>query len=383
MMATLAVSRIDAQDTKSASASPANAESKSEKTADQLIVGTWRGGASGTDLLVLENGGAYSWLFRAGGPSNPRGGASVGGFGFGNPRYFHISGTWKLEGDNLVINYVPAMSVLRGFNDHVQSGQGIVVQMPDQWPTDFSPGPAGMTAKMNIVRLDDALLRLTSIVTDEQGGAVAAPMAPKFFRRVDPMAATPKFAADAPKELDDVAHLARLNADEAHRLSQWLDDVNLELKAAKQSPLHLDVVDRGHSAWAGKLDFKELFHLTAEEATAYRDLMKLAGGFNAICVLSDQGQLTPVETKALDKLKKFRLEVDHVAAAIGRGMSASGFAPMSGGFAGGDGGAPTVGGSSDPAGANPRDQSYFEMLYKLQTLLIELDSWLSSTVYAG
>ena len=107
-----------------------------------------------------------------------------------------------------------------------------------------------------------------------------APTGPKFFKRVDNQSATPTFAADVPKDQQHVAQLASLNADEAKAMTKWIADAGDYLKNSKLDVnILFGLLDRVQSARAGKSDFAELFQLTDDEAKAYRDLNKLAGGF--------------------------------------------------------------------------------------------------------
>src|SRR5262249_23671309 len=150
-------------------------------------------------------------------------------------------------------------------------------------------------------------LRLVSIVTDPNGRQSSG--APKFFRRAQTKEAEPQVALDLPKEYQRIAELACLNADEAKSLVKWTIAVK-DWKDADQLELSLAAIDRGLAARAGKVDFADLFQLSADEAAGYRELNLLTDGFSTICVLADQGQLTKAELSALDKLKKYKAQID-------------------------------------------------------------------------
>src|SRR5262245_60589322 len=236
---------------KAAAANDATAagQAKPGRLLEQLVVGMWRGGPSGNDVLVIGKDGKYGWLFRTddqvGGGMLGRGvfpagqsfrGAPVGYGVMGgaapmnHPRYSDNSGRWRVEGDTLILSYAPASAVLKGLT---ASGLSVTTgQMPDQWPADFVGSDTGMKARLKIVRLDDSLLRLLGMVTNDQGDETAT--TPKFFRRVDEKEAIPKFGADTPKEFERIAELAHLNAAERPSLVKWLIDVNGQRKGANQ-----------------------------------------------------------------------------------------------------------------------------------------------------
>jgi hypothetical protein len=257
------------------------------------------------------------------------------------------------------------------------------VQPSDQWPTDFNPSGSAFVARMSIAKVDDSFLRLVSIVTDPHGRQSSG--APKFFRRAQTKEAEPQVALDLPKEYQRIAELACLNADEARSLVKWT--IERKHQAGNgQGELNLDAIDRGLAARAGKIDFADLFQLTADEAAGYRELNRLTDGFSTICVLADQGQLTKAELTALDKLKKYKTQIDANGMLVMRSIAASGPAFVSTAAASD----PAGGGDSAPADAGfsvpdspPRNTSQTQMLYKLQTLIGELHSWLAVTVFGG
>jgi hypothetical protein len=356
-----------------------------EKTAAQIaaiqkaLVGTWRGGASGNDILVIKADGTYGWLFLT--DNGPVSGAA-GGSAVSAPRgsYTNNSGRWRLEDDALLLVYQPAPALLKGLTD----GEVVpAVQPSDQWPTDFSPTGSAFIARMSIAKVDDSFLRLVSVLTDQKGRQT--PGSPKFFRRAQTKQVDPQVAEDLPKEYQRIAELACLNSDEGRSLVKWATELRKQPNSGRQE-LNLDAVDRGLAARAGKIDFADLFHLTADEAAGYRELNRLTDGFSAICVLADQGQLTSAELSALAKLKKYKAQVDATGMLVMRSIAGSGpafvstaMAPDAGGSgeqAGGDAG------TSAPAGASPAAVQ-LEMLYKLQTLIGELHSWLACTVFGG
>lgn len=378
---------------------------KHDSKTEKLLIGTWRGGPSGSDVLTIQKDGSYSWLFRIdgqqGGYGPPRfsgrtippvGRPGLGGGAFPlTTTYNNNSGRWKMEGDTLVLIYQPAALSLRGFTE-AAPGAG-TTQPTDLWPTDFTAAGNVYTGRLSVVRVDDSLLRLmgmAQMVGDQRSEMV--PTSPKFFKHLDNQQATPKFAADVPKELQNIAQLTCMNADEAHLMVQWFTDANKNLEAQHRKGMHFDLIDRLQAARNGKIDFAELFQLTPEEAKDYREVNKLAGGIGAVSTLAEQGQLTPIEQSALKKITKFKTEIDSIGAMIDY---ESRMLANPGGGAAGEIGFPMPGtiptdevpSIKENVGATP---SYLgsadnhvrtEMISKLQTLLIELDSWLTSTVF--
>jgi hypothetical protein len=353
-----------------------------EKAAiEKALVGTWRGGASGNDILVIKSDGTYGWLFLTDSAAGTSNGAAT-------PRgsYTNNSGRWQLEDDALLLVYQPAPALLKGLTD----GEVVsAVQPSDQWPTDFSPSGSAFIARMSIAKVDDSFLRLVSILTDRKGRQTAG--SPKFFRRAQTKEVELQVAQDLPKEYQRIAELACLNADEAKSLVKWTIRVK-HWEGAGQLELSLDAIDRGLAARAGKVDFADLFQLSADEAAGYRELNRLTDGFSTICVLADQGQLTKAELSALDKLKKYKGQIDDAGMLVMRSVAASVAA---------DAHAPYVpavavvadaagGGDSAPADTGfsmlnspPANAAQTQMLYKLQTLIGELHSWLACTVFGG
>jgi hypothetical protein len=360
-----------------------------EKTAAQIaaiqkaIVGTWRGGASGNDILVIKADGTYGWLFLAdNGPVSGAPGAAASAPIGSAPRgsYTNNSGRWRLEDDALLLVYQPAPALLKGLTD----GEVVsAVQPSDQWPTDFSPSGSAFIARMSIAKVDESFLRLVSILTDRKGRET--PGSPKFFRRAQTKQVEPQVAEDLPKEYQRIAEQACLNADESRSLVKWATELKNQPNSGRPE-LNLEVVDRGLAARAGKIDFADLFHLTADEAAGYRELNRLTDGFSAICVLADQGQLTPAELSALAKLKKYKAQIDATGMLVMRSIAGSGPAFVSTAMASDAGGngeqAGGDAGASAPTTPSPAAVQ-LEMLYKLQTLIGELHSWLACTVFGG
>jgi len=361
-----------------------------EKTAAQIaaiqkaLAGTWRGGASGNDILVIKADGTYGWLFLTdNGPVSSAAGGATASAPIGSaPRgsYTNNSGRWQLEDDALLLVYQPAPALLKGLTD----GEVVpAVQPSDQWPTDFSPSGSAFIARMSIAKVDDSFLRLVSVLTDRKGRQT--PGSPKFFRRAQTKQAEPQVAEDLPKEFQRIAELACLNSDEGRSLVNWATELKKQPNSGRLE-LNLDAVDRGLAARAGKIDFAELFHLTADEAAGYRELNRLTDGFSAICVLSDQGQLTPAELSALAKLKKYKTQIDATGMLVMRSIAGSGSAFVSTAVApdGGGSGEPAASDSGAPAPTSPTPAAVqLEMLYKLETLIGELHSWLACTVFGG
>jgi hypothetical protein len=311
-----------------------------------------------------------------------------GGPPFGNQpavraTYTNNSGHWKLDGDTFTLVYQPIPLALRGFME-VQPGMG-TPQATDFWPTEFEASGNSYTAQLSIIRIDDSVLRMTGLAPAPGGspGAVA-PTGPKFFKRVDNQLAMPAFAADVPEDQQHVAQLACLNADEAKAMTKWIGDATnyLKMNNYPEASLHVDLLDRIQAARIGKSDFSELFHLTDDEAKAYRDLNKLAGGFGAVCTLGDQGQLTATELTALKKVIKFKERLDTIGSMLEmylRGPFPDN-SPIGIGAAIEPGTDQPSEGASPPANIAER-QARLEMLYKLQTLFIELNTWIDSTVF--
>jgi hypothetical protein len=358
-----------------------------EKTAAQIaaiqkaLVGTWRGGASGNDILVIKADGTYGWLFLTdNGPvSGATGGASAPIAGAPRGSYTNNSGRWRLEDDDLVLVYQPAPALLKGLTD----GEVVsAVQPSDQWPTDFNPSGSAFIARMSLAKVDESFLRLVSILTDRKGRQIAG--SPKFFRRAQTKQVEPQVADDLPKEYQRIAELACLNADEGRSLVKWATELNKQPNSGRPE-FNLDAVDRGLAARAGKIDFAELFHLTADEAAGYRELHRLTDGFSAICVLADQGQLTPAELSALAKLKKYKAQIDATGMLVMRSIAGSGPAFVSTAMVSdAGGGEPPAADSGTSAQSSPAPAAVqLEMLYKLQTLVGELHSWLACTVFGG
>jgi hypothetical protein len=357
-----------------------------EKTADQIaaiekaLVGTWRGGASGNDILVIKADGTYGWLFLTeNGPASSAAGASAPMTAGPRGSYTNNSGRWRLEDDALMLVYQPAPALLKGLTD----GEVVpAVQPSDQWPTDFSPSGSAFIARMSIAKVDESFLRLVSVLTDRKGRQT--PGSPKFFRRAQTKQVEPQVADSLPKEYQRIAELACLNVDEGRSLVKWATELKKQPNSGRLE-LNLDAVDRGLAARAGKIDFAELFHLTADEAAGYRDLNRLTDGFSAVCVLADQGQLTPSELSALDKLKKYKAQIDATGMQVMKSIAGSGPAFVSTAMAS------DAGGSGEPAASNSGTSAptaspaavQLEMLYKLQTLVGELHSWLACTVFGG
>src|SRR5262245_13361263 len=358
-----------------------------EKTAAQIaaiqkaLVGTWRGGASGNDILVIKADGTYGWLFLT--DNGPVSGGAATSAPIGSvPRgsYTNNSGRWRLEDDSLLLVYQPAPALLKGLTD----GEVVpAVQPSDQWPTDFSPSGSAFIARMSIAKVDDSFLRLVSVLTDRKGRET--PGSPKFFRRAQTKQVDPQIVEDLPKEYQRIAELACLNADEGRSLVKWATELTKQPGSGRPE-LNLDVVDRGLAARAGKIDFADLFHLTADEAAGYRELNRLTDGFSAICVLADQGQLTPAELSALAKLKKYKAHIDATGMQVMRSIAGSGPAFVSTAMASDAGGSGEAAGgdsgTSAPTTPSPAAVQ-LEMLYKLQTLIGELHSWLACTVFGG
>ena len=236
---------------------------------------------------------------------------------------------------------------------------------------------------MSIAKVDDSFLRLVSVLTDRKGQQTTG--APKFFRRAQTKPVEPQVAEDLPKEFQRIAELACLNADEGRSLVNWATALKKQ-PGSSRPELNLDVVDRGLAARGGKIDFADLFHLTADEAAGYRELNRLTDGFSAICVLADQGQLTPSELSALDKLKKYKAQIDATGMLVMRSIANSGPSYVSTAMADGAGAtgdsARIDAGPSMPTTPSPAAVQ-LEMLYKLQTLIGELHSWLACTVFGG
>ena len=375
-------------------------EVKRNSAAEKTLIGTWRGGPSGSDVLTINKDGTYTWLFRtdgqgfAGWPQphpvsgmatiGMRGTPSVPGpFVSGRPAYSNNSGHWKLDGNALTLIYQPIPLALHGFMD-IQPGMG-TPQATDLWPTEFEASGNAYTAQLSIVRVDDSVLRMTGLAPAAGGSpGVTAPTGPKFFKRVDHQSATPTFAADVPKDQQHIAQLACLNAEEAKAMTKWIADVGDYLKNNKlDANVFFSLLDRIQSARAGKSDFAELFQLTDDEAKAYRDLNKLAGGFGAVCTLGDQGQLTTTELSALKKVVKFKERLDSLGNLLAMYVRDpfQDNSPMGGFVPASDGGVPAAAENPSPPANMAERQARLEMLYKLQTLFIELDTWIDSTVF--
>ncbi len=380
---------------------PETSASAKTPTSEKPLVGTWRGGPSGSDVLTINKDGTYTWLFRTDGqgfagwpPPHPVSGmATIGmrgtplppgspGFAF-RATYTNNSGHWKLDGTTLTLVYQPIPLTLHGFMD-IQPGMG-TPQATDLWPTEFEASGNAYTAELSIVRVDDSVLRMTGLAPAAGGSpGVTAPTGPKFFKRVDNQSATPTFAADVPKDQQHIAQLACLNADEAKAMTKWIDEVGYLLKTNNQdSNLHLDQLDRIQSARIGKSDFAELFQLTDDEAKSYRDLNKLAGGFGAVCTLGDQGQLTAAELSALKKVVKFKERLDALGNLLALQVRTpfQDNSPMGGYVPIAEAGASAAAENPQPPANMAERQARLEMLYKLQTLFIELDTWIDSTVF--
>jgi hypothetical protein len=236
---------------------------------------------------------------------------------------------------------------------------------------------------MSIAKVDESFLRLVSILSDRKGRQTSG--SPKFFRRALTKQAEPQVADDLPKEYQRIAELACLNADESRSLVKWVAELKKQPNSSRPE-LNLDAVDRGLAARAGKIDFADLFRLTANEAAGYRELHRLTDGFSAISVLADQGQLTPAELSALAKLKKYKTQIDATGLLVMRSIAGSGTAFVSTAMTAdaGGGGEPAAGDSGTSAPTTPSPAAVqLEMLYKLQTLIGELHSWLACTVFGG
>src|SRR5205823_2570395 len=87
-------------------------DGKHDSKIEKMLIGTWRGGPSGSDVLTIQKDGSYSWLFRIDGqqggfgpprfagrtiPSVGRPGFGGGGFPL-STTYTNNSGRWRMEG---------------------------------------------------------------------------------------------------------------------------------------------------------------------------------------------------------------------------------------------------------------------------------------------
>ncbi len=284
-----------------------------------MLVGVWRGGPTNGEL-VFHKDGTYQEFSLANqsqpGPEAP----------LSNER-----GTWKIKDGTLTLRSeaTPA-AFLRGL-------------------VEPFPGETYLNRKLHVLRLDNALLRLQELPEqianmepgeggfDPRGsGAAASPgaraavgappdltairasvlSAVLFYHRDNEKSAQQPFDSSIPADFRRIAELAQLTPSDALALIDMFDAANRFSKQVREQ-LHWELIEKVVQARNGKLDFAELFQLTADEAKAYKDLLALPGStYSTICSLADQGQLAPEELSAVNKLKSFQQRFFHILSAL-------------------------------------------------------------------
>jgi hypothetical protein len=293
-------------------------DEKAKSSPEQLLVGVWRGGPTNGEL-VFHQDGTYQ-EFSLADPAQPVAGASLS-----NQR-----GTWNIKDGKLTLRLeaTPA-AFLRGL-------------------VDPFPGETYMNRTLHVLRLDNVLLRLQeqpelgangvpggvgldprTLGALPMPGAEAAVGAPDammigapapspvlFYHRDNEKSAQQPFDSSIPADFRRIAELAQLTPGDALALVDMFHAANRVSKQVKEE-LHWELVDNVVQARNGKLDFAELFQLTAEEAKAYKYLLALPGtGYSSICALAAQGQLAPEELSAVHKLESFQQRFFHILSAL-------------------------------------------------------------------
>ncbi len=160
--------------------------------------------------------------------------------------------------------------------------------LPELEPDGPSPG----SKAFRIVLLNDSLLRLAG--TRGSGNSTA-----HFYHRVNQTDKSgAAYDSSIPEPLRRVAKFAELSPEEALAVSNALKpDASLQL---------FELLARLSAARNGKIDFAELFQLNTEEAAAFAELYKLTrGSVSKMVALSQEGQLNPVEARAVEKVGEF------------------------------------------------------------------------------
>jgi hypothetical protein len=260
--------------------------SKEQSAQEKLIVGTWRGNAT-TGELVMNKDGTYQQFLRM---------QNVGS----SPQCVNEHGKWQIRDGMLTLLGESESLAMRGL------------------PSVRAEQAGAMLHQLKIIRLDDDLLRLQGFFAafgPPWGAAGPDPSTGPviFFRRVDPKAAPPEFDASLPADLKQVAEAARLLPKDALKMAGWFPR---EADPQTGRALRWDLVARAVKARRGQIDFAELFGLTADEAKAYLDLLKLVGDYRSACTLAGDGQLAPHEMSAVKKLEAFYRDFSGLAPSL-------------------------------------------------------------------
>ena len=369
--------------------SPAAGGAGGKSSPEQLLVGVWRG----TTGYLPQDGDSHhelTLIFRQDGTcqmydrSQPGGVLTVTPVGAVLALESVSRGRWKIEGENL-----------------------IVIPSPEKtpWLKGISPPPPPIDeAKQDevkrvfrIARLDDALLRLALLDASQSRpadannadnplnpatGEVISPNAqPRtlFFRRDKDTPANVQYSPDIPAGVRVLAEQANLTPREALELASYFDSVHKKLTSGM---VDLSVVQRIVDARREKIDFAQLFELTPDEVTAYRELMKLTGNrYSTASSLSSSGQLTATEESAVQKLEKVSTELNRIVVVLNHDLKANSVQIDPSNWFNSNFG-PSIDEEVSQNRAGTR-QPQFDLLRKAAAAVNDLQQYLNSTVYSN
>jgi hypothetical protein len=260
------------------------ADKAAVKTPEQLLIGAWRMGISGTKFTIRDDG-TYEYSL----PS------------MNAPVIESPTGHWKLVGQQLVTTADPS---------------------EDEMGNEREPKSYGFT----IIRLDDSFLRLQQIEIDRPPTI--------FYRRVTDLKPLETIADKVSPEILKLAQLLKLDSEEALALDAWNKESQIIDKAS------LDVIERLDAADQEKIDLNKLFQFTPDEAKAYESLTKINNyGLSYIQGLGEEGLLAAEELSAVKRMTKFAETFDRILRGVnpevpGRpgfgGMGMGGMRPTAG-----------------------------------------------------
>ncbi len=290
-------------------------------------------------------------------------------------------GHWKIEGENLTIIPSPQRTPWL---------KGISAPPP---PIDEAKQEETRIV-FHIARLDDALLRLTSLEATqpqpgEANGLVIAPTGGLirpgsqtrtfFFRRDKKTPANVQYSPDIPAGVRVLAEQANLTPGEALELASYVDSVHEKLGSGT---VDLSVVQRIVDARREKIDFAQLFELTPDEVSAYRELMKLTGDrYSTAETLSSSGQLTATEESAVQKLRKVLRELNRLVVVLTHDFQTNSVQIDPSNWFNSNFG-PSIDEEASQQHVGTRQQR-FDLLRKTAAAVDDLQQWLNATVYSN
>ena len=246
---------------------------------DKLIVGAWNVGSEGeSKLIVFSQDGSYE--DRGVNLFCEEQDVSTAGLSRVNQEFVASQGPWQV--------FVASQGTWQVQDNRLVLANNDRIALWDKAQADGGTR-VNTSCRFDILRLDNGLLRLR-LVPDRttQHGTF-------FFRRAEQKPIDQEFSA-VPPEFRRVLAAAAMTPDEAAAMVDWLKAQKLD------SPAQLEVIDRLLQARRHQVTLAQLFGMSNEEATAFREVvMQVGSDYERLVSLATSDLLTPTERKAVDK----------------------------------------------------------------------------------